>query len=215
MKLEQLQQCTLFQNFEDNEIEAILKETKAYQRQYQKNAYVYHMQDTQVDLGIVLRGKVAIIQRDYFGKENIYSYVTPTGVFAETYALLLNHPLMVDVVVEENAQILFMNLQIIQISNHIIVQKFMQNLLRLLAKKNLLLSRKIIHISSKRIRERLFSYLQDECVTQQSNTIVIPYRQQQLADYLCVDRSALASELSKCKREGLVMIKKNIWKVTL
>lgn len=122
---------------------------------------------------------------------------------------------MVDVVVEENAQILFMNLQIIQISNHIIVQKFMQNLLRLLAKKNLLLSRKIIHISSKRIRERLFSYLQDECVTQQSNTIVIPYRQQQLADYLCVDRSALASELSKCKREGLVMIKKNIWKVTL
>ena len=36
---------------------------------------------------------------------------------------------------------------------------------------------------------------------------------QQLADYLCADRSALSNELSKMKREGLIIFKKNKFRI--
>ena len=46
-----------------------------------------------------------------------------------------------------------------------------------------------------------------------SNTFLIPFDRQQLADYLCADRSALSNELSKMKREGLIIFKKNKFRI--
>ncbi len=39
--------------------------------------------------------------------------------------------------------------------------------------------------------------------------VEIPFNRQQLADYLCIDRSAMSNELSKMKKEGLIDYKKN------
>ena len=38
---------------------------------------------------------------------------------------------------------------------------------------------------------------------------MIPYNRQQLADYLGVDRSAMCSELSRMRRDGLIEYGKN------
>ena len=84
-----------------------------------------------------------------------------------------------------------------------------QHLLQICARKNLLLSRRILHTSSKTIRGRLLSYLSDQAVLQGSSHFSIPFDRQQLADYLGVDRSALSNELSKLRREGLVRAEKN------
>ena len=37
----------------------------------------------------------------------------------------------------------------------------------------------------------------------------IPFNRQQLADYLCVDRSAMSNELCKLKKEGVLDFQKN------
>ncbi len=42
-----------------------------------------------------------------------------------------------------------------------------------------------------------------------SNSFLIPYNRQQLADYLNVDRSSMCNELSKMQKDGLIDYKKN------
>lgn len=77
------------------------------------------------------------------------------------------------------------------------------------ARKNLLLSRRILHTSSKKIRGRLLSYLSYQSELQGSHYIDIPLNRQQLADYLSLDRSALSKELGKMKQEGLLDYHRN------
>ena len=87
--------------------------------------------------------------------------------------------------------------------------KVLASLLRLTAKKNIMLTRKINCITPKTIRARLLSYLSFQAAAHGSRSFSIPYNRQQLADYLSVDRSALSAELSKMGREGLIRFRKN------
>ena len=82
--------------------------------------------------------------------------------------------------------------------------RLVRNLLTVCAHKNLQLSQRVQHTSSKSIRGRLMSYFSECAKRAGSGSFRIPYDRQQLADYLNVDRSALCNELSKMRRDGLI-----------
>ena len=79
-----------------------------------------------------------------------------------------------------------------------------RNLVSVLARKNLQLNDKITHMSKRRTREKLLSYLSSESLRQGSLEFDIPFDRQQLADYLCIERSAMSAELSRLQKEGLL-----------
>ena len=87
--------------------------------------------------------------------------------------------------------------------------KLVRNMLSISAQKNLNLSRRIMHTSSKSIRGRLLSYLSFQATKHGSLEFEIPFNRQQLADYLSVDRSAMSNELSKMQRDGLLKVERN------
>jgi len=119
---------------------------------------------------------------------------------------------MVNVIAAEPTDVLFMNVgRMLQVcsnscSHH---NKLIRNLLSISAQKNLNLSRRILHTSSKRIRGRLLSYLSYQSMKRGSREFTIPFNRQQLADYLSVERSAMSNELGKMQREGLIRVDKN------
>ena len=84
-----------------------------------------------------------------------------------------------------------------------------QNLLKVIAGRNLTLTTKIDHMSKKTIREKVLSYLSYQAEKQGKNRFEIPFNRQQLADYLAVDRSALSAELSKMQKEKLISYDRN------
>ncbi len=59
------------------------------------------------------------------------------------------------------------------------------------------------------IRAKLLAYLQHESKRVGSSEFDIVYNRQELADYLCVDRSALSRELGSMRDEGLVRYSRN------
>ena len=87
--------------------------------------------------------------------------------------------------------------------------RLVQNLLYISSQKNLNLSRRIFHTSSKSIRSRLLSYLSFQAAKAGSQDFYIPFNRQQLADYLSIDRSAMSAELSKMRKEGILETDKN------
>ena len=78
------------------------------------------------------------------------------------------------------------------------------HLLGILWGKNLLLERRLEHVCRRSTREKLLAYLSDQARIHQSLEFDIPLNRQELADYLCVDRSAMSSELGKMRDEGIL-----------
>ena len=56
-------------------------------------------------------------------------------------------------------------------------------------------------------RERLLAYLSSLAVEGGSARFTVPFSRQEMADYLCVERSAMCTELSKLQREGVLRFK--------
>ena len=163
-------------------------------------------------MGLVLSGGVNIEIDDLWGNKTILGHVDAGQLFAETYACIPGEPLMVSVVASEKSSVLFLNAGKLittcqsSCTHH---NKLIQNLLQISAQKNLALSRRSLHTSSKTIRGRLLSYLSEQAKRSGSYRFTIPFNRQQLADYLGVDRSAMSNELSKMQREGILLYHRN------
>ena len=64
-------------------------------------------------------------------------------------------------------------------------------------------------LSQKGLRERIFTYLTLQASRRQTTAFAIPFSREELAAYLCVNRSALSHELSLMQEEGLISFQKN------
>lgn len=207
-----LSKTLLFQGIHPLDLPAMLSCLGAKQQSFSKDTHIYQTGDMVTSLGIVLTGSVRIESIDLWGNTSVLDLAGSGSVFAETYACIPQEPLMVDVVAADSCEILFIDIQrlLTTCSNtckhH---SRLIRNLLTISARKNLTLSRRIFHTSSKSIRGRLLSYLSFQAAQHGSCQFSIPFNRQQLADYLNVDRSALSNELSKMRREGLLNTDRN------
>ena len=83
------------------------------------------------------------------------------------------------------------------------------NIIRILAQKNLFLSKKAEFLSQRTTRQKLLAYLSDMERRTGRSTFRIPFNRQEMADFLSVDRSAMSAELSKLQKEGVLEYYKN------
>lgn len=207
-----LSQTALFRGAAPREVEGMLSCLGAEQRHFSKGELLCRAGDVVMALGMVLFGSVLIESNDLWGNTTVLDSVGPGQIFAETYACAAGEPMMVNVVAAGPVDVLFLNInRALQVCSHACAHhnRLIRNLLSISAQKNLSLSRKIFHTSSKSIRGRLLSYLSYQAVRGGSRSFTIPFNRQQLADYLNVDRSALSNELSKMQKEGLLRVEKS------
>ena len=91
--------------------------------------------------------------------------------------------------------------------------RLIENMVRIIADKNRELMRKVEVVSKRTIREKLLAYLSIQAQLQDSRYFELPFGRVELAEYLCVDRSALTRELEKMKSDGLIDYDKNCFRI--
>ena len=94
-------------------------------------------------------------------------------------------------------------------------QKLIRNLVSVLANKILILNDKITHVGKRTTRDKILSYLSAESIRHSSLSFDIPFDRQQLADYLCIDRAAMSTEISKLQKEGFIKTNRNHFELTV
>lgn len=212
MNFEFLSRTFLFQGTSTTETQHMLSCLNAEPKNYSKGSVVFQVGDQMKAMGLVLSGSVHIENIDMMGNKTILNRIPPGQVFGEAYACIPGEKLLVGVVAAEDCQILFLEVGKIfhtcpdTCPCH---EKLIHNMLMVMAKKNLQLSRRSLHTAPKSIRGRLVSYFSQEMVQQGSSRFLIPFNRQELADYLGVDRSALSAELGKMRREGIIEVNRN------
>lgn len=201
-----LKRATLFGNISGTEIESMLSCLSAERKLYKKGEQIYRFGDVVDSLGMVISGSVDVVREDYWGNRNIISVFAPGESFAESYACA-GTPLAVSVESESSSEVLLLDVhRILTVCSSVCSfhARLIQNLVALLAAKNLLINEKLGYVTQRNTREKLLSYLSAESQRQHSAGFDIPFNRQQLADYLSIDRSAMSNELSKMKHEGIL-----------
>lgn len=202
-----LKKSMLFSGIEDDELGSMLKCLNARVKEYSKDDFVFFAGDKITEVGFVLSGTVHIINEDYWGNRVIISNVSEGNLFGESYACSGSQKITVSVVATADTKIMFFDVKRIITtcsSGCIFHTRLIKNLVTVLAQKNLQLRSKIEHTSKRSTREKLLSYLSEQSKKANSSSFEIPFNRQQLADFLCVDRSAMSNELSKMKKEGIL-----------
>ncbi len=207
-----LKKSKLFFGMNDSEIENILPCFSPKKRTYQKGEYIYHYGEKITAMGLVLDGRIHILKEDYWGNRTILAEISEGQLFGEAYACSDKTKLSVSAIAAQDSAVLFFDvprLLTVCPSACVFHSQLIQNLIAVLAEKNIYLTSKIEYLSQRRLRDKILSYLSDASKRQDNSDFFIPFNRQELADYLSVDRSALSNELCKLREEGILEFKRN------
>ena len=162
-------------------------------RRYKKDEHILLRRELVGNMGILIDGSVNIYKEDIWGNRALISYLKEGGVFGE------NLPIDSEEVTYGNHNVSFISTS--------------PSLVLFLPIRRILLMDKIGIISNGSVREKILSYLSMEAQRQKSSIIRIPLSRTELAEYLCVNRSALSRELSALKNEGLLDFRKDLFEI--
>lgn len=210
-----LKKSILFKGMTDPERDECLLTLNAHRKSYNKGDAILHAGNLTDQMGMVLSGSVTIESNDMWGNRTILSQVGTGQFFAETYALLPEEVMLVDVVANENCQVLFLHVgnMISKMQRAAWSQKLYRNLLLISSHKNLTLSGRSFHTAPKSARGRILAYLNTVSLKKHSTEFDIPFDRQQLADYLNLERTNMSKELTRMRREGIIECRKNHFKL--
>lgn len=210
--VEILKRTQLFSGVVDSEISAMLDCLQAKLRTYKKGEYVFREGEYIEDITVLVDGKLLIQHDDFWGNRNIVNVIRIGEMFGEAYVAPESGALLNDVIAEEDSVVIFFDVKRILTTCSAACRfhsMVVQNLFFAISEKNRKLVQKIGHMSKRSTRAKLLSYLSDEAKRNNSSHFTIPFSRQQLADFLCVDRSAMSNELCKMRDEELLQFDKN------
>lgn len=183
---------------------------------FQKGDIVAFEDENIKHIGILLSGAVDMVKEDLWGNKTMLVRMRKDELFGETFACGEDNLSVVTFEVSEDAKILFIPFDRVMHSCTmacVFHHRLIENMVHIIANKNRDLMRKVEVVSKRTIREKLLTYLSIQAQAQESRYFEIPLGRVELAEYLCVDRSALTRELAKMKDDGLIDYDKNCFRI--
>ena len=207
-----LQDSILFANLSQEDLQKVFTCISAREYTFERGSFVVHAGDDVKFVYLIVSGSMHIIDEDFWGNRSIIETMYKDILFGEAYVFSARKQQLVSVIAAEDSVVLEIDpVRLFEIcsrgcSCHALLIK---NALCLLSEKIVYLTEKLGHIIRRTLREKVLSYLSTCAQREKSNSFYIPYSRQQLADYLCVDRSALSHELSRLQKQGHIRYHKN------
>lgn len=198
----------LFRGISKEDLLPLLECLQAKKRVFPKGSVIFAKGEVAHHLGIVLTGRVNTVYDDILGGHSIIGSMDPGQLFCEAFACTTSQSLPVSAVAQVESSVLLIDIDLILHScsaaskQH---QQLIENLIHLLAEKYVSINQKLIHLSGRTTRRKLLSYLSEQMRLSGGGPFAIPFNQQELADYLFIDRSGLSTEWNKLKKEGLLL----------
>ncbi len=205
----------LFEGIGEEDFPSLLESLSAVRREFPKGTFIFTAGEAASRVGLVLAGCVAVIKEDVWGNRTILARLDPGDLFGEAFSCSEQKILTVSVVAEEPCRVLFLDfrraLEFSDRPDRPALRRLVRNMLHILADKNVMLTQRIEVLAKRSIREKLSAYLSDRARSAgaDKNAFEVPFDRQGMADYLCVDRSALSRELGRMRDEGLLTCRKN------
>lgn len=207
LDLDIIRDSALFNNIEAGEINIICDELYPVVKIYSNKETVKRQGDVVDRIGVITSGKVMSVKYHYNGTSQILQTFQENEVIGleAISSTFFTSPSML--IAETDCTIVFLKYSALftsqKISDYCRI-KILQNINNILSDENIKMMYKVDVLSKRTIRERMITYLCIMSEKRQNRTFDIGMTQDQLAHYLCINRSALSKELNDMRREGLI-----------
>ena len=207
-----LRKVSLFHAVSNDEITSMLKCLNGILLNYNKHSMIMRAGKPATWVGIICEGEVQIVRDDVLGNRTILAWRGAGDIFAEAYACAQVEVMPVGVMAVSKCVIMKIDYRRIITTCPASCQfhnKMIENMLGILARKNMELNQKNEILAARGLREKLNAYLLDQARAAGRLDFSIPFNRQELADFLSVERSALSRELGNMQKQGLIRFHKN------
>ena len=197
--------CGLFAGIDPAGLERLLECLGAERWHFEKNAILYHMGQRVHRCALILSGAVRAEAVNPAGEHTLLAWHGPGALVGDVLMATPGGISPVYVIAAEAATVLFLPFRQIMggcrecCPCH---QRLRENLIGEIAEKYWAQRRRIGCLSVSSLRGRIAMYLLER--SGGAATFSLGMSREDMADYLCVNRSALSRELSRMKQEGLL-----------
>ena len=201
-----MEEITLFTGISEQEREKMMTCFSARTRAFDAQETIMSYTGEAERIAVLLSGKAQVVCLDEEGRMSLLENVQPEEVFGEVFCP--GSPgvsCMVQALTP--CQVMFIPYpRIITCCANVCPHhsRLINNLFRLTAHKAQALAFRVNLLSQRTVRLRILCYLEHQSALTGSDEFTLPMKLVQLADYLCVDRSAMMREIRRLKDEGVL-----------
>ncbi len=202
-----LKAAKIFKDANESECQAMMYCFKTRFKRFEKKDVIVSQGEPFDDVILIVKGSAKVENTDTMGNINLMLHLNKGELYGVESAYAGDEFYRDTLIATERTLVLFMNkFRLMKPCNNRCKrhENVITNIMQMVAETNHSLMEKLTHISKKTIREKLLSYFTLMKQKANSSYFEIPFNKTELANYLSVDRSAMSSELSKMKEDGLI-----------
>jgi len=180
-------------------------------KSYVKGGYLIEPQEKVEQFGVILTGRVQIMHIFADGSYSLMSVLEPGEILGADLICTRSRIAPYHAVAELQTQVLFFPAALLEPGvlaepMRLVLQS---RFLTMIADENMKKEYRLAILSQKGLRARILTFLTMQAAKRKTNTFSISFSREELASFLCVNRSALSHELSLMEQEGLISFHKN------
>lgn len=206
--------CAFFKDFSNDELTALFDVLKPFERSYVKGEVILREGEPNYYIRIMLEGDALVSKNAVTGKNGTYTVIHKNSVFGDVIAVSGGCPSEVSVVADTPCRCLLIDYRTVT-DVHIpaldLRMRFVSALTKEISQKYFALRDRIDCIEMPTLRRKIMCFLR--LSAGDGNSAYLRQNREQLASYLCCDRSALCRELSAMKKEGIIDYYKGSFKL--
>lgn len=178
---------------------------KSSSRKFDKNESIFLEGDTISKICILEEGSIRGEKTYPDGEVHIVDVFQAGDTFALEIAVSRTQKSTMDYIANEKALVRFVTMAAIDKSEKAV--DIHREIAYCLADENIRRAHKIEILAERGLRDRIMMYLRVLQGKSGTDTVTVPMNREQMAQFLCVNRSALSNELNVMKREKIIDFK--------
>ena len=181
-------------------------------REVPKAHYLINYQQRCDTFGIVVRGKLKIMHIYENGHYGVMGILEPSDLFGVDLISTKSRISPYYAVAMQQTQVLSFPAEMVMKRGTLpeeVRQNVIQKVLSFVADENMRKEYRLAILFQKGIRDRVMTYLTMQASKRRSATFSVPFTREEMASYLCVNRSCLSHELSTMEQEGIIKFNRN------
>ena len=208
----------LFNNCTPEEVYKIMRHASYSIRKFEKGQDIYAPGSSIDQCGLILGGIVDIIQITPSGREELVVRESSGELIGQAFCITGRKNSFIFFRASTDVKILFFGLRrlLMTPNGDSYYVKFISNISSILASTNIGLNRKIRILTQKTLRDKLWLFFR-ELAKQNGDTnhFRLNFTREQIASYVCSERSSVCRELGRMQDDGLIRLSgKNVTLLT-
>lgn len=209
--LDSLKETELFSGLPDEVIRDSILPHRQLQ-EYRKGVFPIVPQQRVNRFGIVLTGKIHLMHIFTEGSYSLMSNLKPGEILGADLIFTRSQLAPYHAMAAADTRVVYFPAELMtrpgtlpEMWRTVLLQQFTMWISTMNMKKEY----RLAILSKNGLRERITTYLTMQASRRQKTAFTISYSREELAAFLCVNRSALSHELSRMQSEGLISFRKN------